>query len=147
MKRIRKFLQLSRPDKVLLIRTIFVLAVVTLGLRIFPWLKLQSLLLKLANRLSQFVPSRPLSAQRIAWAVQVAGRHVPNVTCLQRALAAQLLLAWGASPGTFQIGVARDEDGNLEAHAWVTSEDGIIIGGVHDQDRFVLLSPGKRQGV
>jgi hypothetical protein len=147
MERIRKFLQLSRPDKILLTRTIFVLAVVTLGLTIFPWLKLQSLLLKLANRLSRFVPSRPGSAQRIDWAVQVAGRYVPGVTCLQRALAAQFLLAWGASPATFQIGVARDKDGNLEAHAWVTSEDGVIIGGVHDLDRFVLLSPGHRQGV
>lgn len=147
MKPIRKFLQLSWPDQLLLIQTILVLAGVKLGLRILPWLTLQRLLLKLANRHSRFVPTQRPSAQRIAWAIQVASWYVPKVTCLPRALAAQLLLIQSAYPADLQIGVARNEDGKFAAHAWVTSESGIIIGGVRDLDRFVPLSLREREGM
>jgi len=147
MKRIRKFLQLSRPDRVLLIHTTVVLTVVTLGLRILPWLTLQRLLPKRASRHARFVPAQRPSAQRIAWSIQVASGYVPRATCLPRALAAHLLLIQHAYPADLQIGVARNEDGNLEAHAWVTSESGIIIGDVQDLDHFVLLSPMEREGI
>lgn len=147
MKRIRKFLQLSRPDQWLLIQTILVLAVVTLGLRILPWLTLQRLLLKLASRPIRFVPAQRPSAQRIAWAIQVASWCVPKVTCLPRALAAQLLLIQSAYPADLQIGVAKNEDEKLKAHAWVTSGSDIIIGSVCDLDRFVPLSPMEREGI
>lgn len=141
MKRIRSFLQLSRPDQLLLIQATVVLAIVTLGLKALPWLTIQHQLLKLANRPSRFVPAKRPSAQRIAWAIQVASRFVPRATCLPQALAAQLLLVQSAYPAALQIGVARNLDGEFEAHAWVISESGIVIGGVYDLDRFVPLSP------
>ena len=147
MKRIRNFLQLSRPDQLLLIKAILVLAVITLELRMLPWLTLQRRLLKLANRRSRFVPAQRPSAQRIAWAIQVASWYVPKATCLPRALAAQLLLIQSAYPAHLQIGVARNEVGKFEAHAWVTSESGIIIGGACDLDRFVPLSPMEREDI
>lgn len=147
MKRIRKFLQLSRPDQLLLIQTILVLAVVTLGLRFLPWLTLQRLLLKLANRHSPVLLAQRPSVQRIAWAIRTAGSCVPKATCLPQALTAQLLLIPGAYPADLQIGVARNENGKVEAHAWVTSESGIIIGDVCDLDRFVPLSPNEREGI
>lgn len=147
MKRIHKFLQLSWPDQLLLIQTILVLAVVTLGLRILPWLTLQRLLLKLANRHSRFVLAQCPSVQRIAWAIQVAGWYVPKATCLPRALAAQLLLIQSAYLADLRIGVAKNEDEKFEAHAWVASENGIIIGDVPDLDRFVPLSSMARESI
>lgn len=147
MKRIHKFLQLSLPDQLLLIKAILLLAIVTLGLRTLPWLTLQRRLLKLANRRSRFAPARRPSAQRIAWAIQVASRYVPKATCLPRALAAQLLLIQSAYPADLQIGVVRNDDGKFEAHAWVTGESGIVIGGVYDLERFVPLSPVERESI
>jgi len=147
MKRIQKFLRLSIPDKLLLIHAFVVLTVVMLGLRVLPWLVLQRVLLKLANGYSRFRPAQRPSAQHIAWTVQAASRYVPKATCLPRALAAQLLLIQRAYPADLQIGVARDENGKLEAHAWVTSNDGIIIGGVPDPDRFVPLSHMEKQSM
>jgi hypothetical protein len=147
MKRIRKFLQLAWQDQLLLIQSILVLRVVALGLSVLPWLTLQRLLLKLANWYSRFVPTKRPSTRQITWAIRVASWYVPKATCLPQALTAQLLLIQRAYPADLQIGVTRSEDGKLEAHAWVTSENGIIIGGVHAPDRFVPLSPMEKQGI
>jgi hypothetical protein len=147
MRRIRKFLQLSRSDQLLLIQTILVLALVTLGLRIFPWQTLQRLLLKLSNWHPRFVTKQVVSAKHITWAIRVASWYIPKATCLPQALAAQHLLIQRTHPADLQIGVARNKAGKLEAHAWVTSNNSIIIGGVHASDRFVLLSPMDRRGI
>lgn len=140
MKRIRKFLLLSQADKLLLLQSTFVVVFITVGLRIFPWLRLQRLLLKLADWQPHFWVSNRPSANRIAWGVRASSHYVPKATCLPQALAAQYLLARSAYPADLQIGVARDKHGKLEAHAWVISENQIIIGNVRNVDQFVSLS-------
>lgn len=140
MKRIRKFLLLSQADKLLLAQSAFVVVFVTMGLRIFPWLRLQRFLLKLADWQLHFLASNRASANRIAWGVRASSHYVPKATCLPQALAAQYLLARSAYPADLQIGVTRDKNGKLEAHAWVISENQIIIGNVSNVDQFVSLS-------
>lgn len=139
MKRIRTFLKLSWRDQLLLIYTAFVLATVVLGLRILPWLRLQRPLLKLADWSSRFASTRSPSAQQIARAIRIASSYIPKATCLPRALAAQILLIQNAQPAELQIGVAKNEDRKLEAHAWVRSGGEVIIGGVDDINHFVPL--------
>jgi hypothetical protein len=141
MHRIRKFMELSWPDKLLLIYAILALAMVALGLRILGWLDLQHLLLKLGNWSSRFVLTQRPSVQKIARAIRIASRYVPKATCLPQALAAQLLLTQNGYPANLQIGVAKNKEGVLEAHAWVRSENSIVIGGVQSLDHFVSLSP------
>jgi len=62
-------------------------------------------------------------------------------------LTAQHLLIWNSYPADFQIGVAKDANGKLEAHAWVTSQDKIIVGGERTINRFVSLTVVERQSV
>jgi hypothetical protein len=145
MGRIRKFLQLSWPDRLLVIQAMFLLGGITLGLRILPLFSLQHLLLKLANRRWGVRPAHRPSAPRIAWAIRVAGRYVPKATCLPQAFAAQFLFIQNGYPADLQIGAARSEDGKFEAHAWVIGESGILIGGLQDLDRFVPLSPLEKE--
>ena len=147
MKRIRKFLQLSWLDQLLVIQSIFALASIVLALKVLPWLTLQRLSIKFANWLSRFAPSNQPSAQQVAWAIRVARWIVPGATCLPNALAAQLLLIQHSYPADFKIGVAKNKFGNLEAHAWVTTENGFIIGGVSDLDHYEPLSPIDRKGL
>jgi hypothetical protein len=147
MQRIRKFLQLPRPEQLLLMRAFWALVRITLGLRTIPWRTLQGRLLKLANRRPRCAPTQRPSAQRIGWAVHVASRYVPKAGCLPQALAAQFLLTRYGYPVRLQIGIAKNEDGKFEAHAWVTYESGVIIGGVCDLERFVPLSPLKREDI
>ena len=66
--------------------------------------------------------------ERFVWAVRVASRYLPRTTCLTQALAAQALLASAGHESSIEIGVANDGQG-LEAHAWLTCRNQIVIGG------------------
>jgi hypothetical protein len=139
MKKLYRFMQLSWLEQCLLIRAAWWLGILTLGLRIVPLSTLQHLLLKLATRRMKTVPA-PL----ITWAIQVAGRFVPEAACLPQALAAQYLFVKSGYPAELQIGVARSADGKLEAHAWVISGGSVVIGDLCDLDRFAPLLPTHR---
>jgi hypothetical protein len=60
-------------------------------------------------------------------------------------LAAQLLLIQNGHPAELLIGVAKNENRKLEAHAWVSIGSDIVIGGVDDLNHFVPLSRMKRE--
>ena len=79
---------------------------------------------------------------RVVWAVMAAGRPMPwAVTCLTRAMAAQVLLGRLGEPTNLCLGVAKDEQGQLRAHAWLESGDEIIIGDEGDLSAFAKLPP------
>ena len=147
MKKIRKFLRLSQKEQLLFMYAVVILGMVTVGLRILPWIVLQQKLLKLAHWSSKFVSARRPPANLITWIIKVAGALIPKATCLPQALAAQFMLVQNAYPVELKIGITRNDDGILKAHAWVTSEGGILIGGVQDLDHFVPLSAMHRQGL
>jgi hypothetical protein len=69
-------------------------------------------------------------AQKISWAVQTAGRHTPwESKCLAQAIAAKMMLRRRQIPGTLYLGLAKDEQGELSAHAWLRCGDLILTGG------------------
>ena len=147
MNRIHKFLKLSWRDQLLLVYAMIVLAAVVLGLRLFPSMMLQRPLVRLARWSSRFASAPRPPVQQIARAVRIASSCIPKATCLPRALAAQFLLIQNAYPAELRIGVAKNEDRKLEAHAWVTNGSDIIIGGVDDSHHFVPLSHIKREDI
>lgn len=140
MRTLHQFLQLSWPDRWLLIRAGWWLGLITLGLRV---IRLQALQRLLRRRATLRTPSVP--AQRIAWAVRVASRIVPAATCLPQTLTAQYLFIQHGYPAELQIGAAKRPDGTLEAHAWLTSGGKIVLGELPDMDRFVPLAPVQRR--
>jgi Transglutaminase-like superfamily len=71
--------------------------------------------------------------------VALASRYVPTATCLAQALAGQTLLAQQGEPAVLRIGVAKNEAGKLEAHAWVESQGRIVIGASLDLCRYTQL--------
>ena len=79
---------------------------------------------------------------RMAWAMGVASRFVPRATCLAQGLAAQLLLSRQGYRARLYIGVAKDENERLEAHAWLEAQGRIVVGGKSvDLSRFAPLPP------
>lgn len=147
MRRFQTFLRLPWPDQLLLIQSMIVLIMVVLGLRVFPWSTLQRLLLKPDIRRAKYTSESRPSAMQIARTIRTASRFIPKASCLPQALAAQMMLTRRAYPAELQIGVARNEVGQLAAHAWVTSTNGIVIGNIPERDRFVRLSPIERKGI
>jgi hypothetical protein len=62
-------------------------------------------------------------------------RYLPHATCLTQALAAQALLFRSGFPAQVEIGVAKDDDRRLSAHAWVVCYGQVVLGG-QQSDRY-----------
>lgn len=133
MNRVRRLLRLPPPDRRLLVRTALLLTAVRLGLTLLPFRVVQRAVARAGA-----VRGAPVPVERLAWAVAVASRHVPRATCLTRALVGQALLARHGHAARLRIGVARDDGGRFEAHAWVEDERGPIIG-APEPGRFTPL--------
>jgi len=140
MRRIRRFVRLSRSDKWLLIRTGLLLWSVRLGLWLLPYEKLCRLLFRAQPARSEV--ANVAEVKRIVRSVMRMSRYVPVATCLTKALAAMVLLEEAGQPACLQIGVAKSEVGNIEAHAWVECDGRVILGGTHAElSRYTILRP------
>lgn len=76
--------------------------------------------------------------ERIAWAVVNAGARVPGATCLERALAAQLLFGRRGYASSLQIGVAKND--HVQAHAWVEYDGDVVVGDCPELEQYEVLS-------
>jgi len=74
---------------------------------------------------------KPISPERIAWAVHAASRLVPGATCLTQALSGRRLLARSGYPAQIVLGVAKD-GAALRAHAWLECDGKRLLGGPAD---------------
>ena len=122
---LKKFLALSRSDKLLLFSCVPVVAATRLGLTLLSYKTLKRWLpdgagAKLAS---------DDEVRRLAWGVRNAARVVPGASCLTQALAAQFLLARSGRRSQIQIGVAQEAGGQVIAHAWLISNGSVVIGG------------------
>jgi hypothetical protein len=139
MSRIRKFLHLSLIDQRLIIKSVFLLVAIKIGLSLLSFKTLLSFLDRIKQESIGKESNQKLSLERTVWAVGVASKYVPLATCLTRALATQVLLAQQGYSTSLHIGVAKGKEGQLEAHAWVESQGQIIIGGLEALSRFSQL--------
>ncbi len=131
-----KFFFLRPQEQRLLLRAVLLLWVCRLGLWLLPFKTLRSLVAKFT------FPSKrnPAKIDTIIWAVAVASRYVPAATCLTQALAGQVLLNQHDAPALLRIGVAKNERGTFQAHAWVESEGRIVIGNSPELFRYTRLT-------
>ena len=142
MKRLRKFLNLPFADKGLLLKSACLLGAIRLGLWLLPFRILRQLLGRISRPTCEESPKIDQTAiRRVTWSVAVMSRYIPKATCLTQALTTQVLLGWLGQPAHLRIGVAKNESGRLEAHAWLESEGAIIIGGLESPRRFTPLPP------
>jgi len=115
-------------DRVYFLKCVLLVATVRLGLTFLGYRKVR-----------RWLPSsaRPATGERelrrIVRTVSAASRLIPHATCLTQAVSAQFLLARAGHPSEVQIGVRRDENGKLAAHAWVTSGERILLGGTESE--------------
>jgi len=81
-------------------------------------------------------------ATRIGWAVHAASARTPwRNTCLIQALAGAHMLSRRSLPAVLYLGAAHDRShgDKLEAHAWLSCGDAILIG-QGDKDRFTVVA-------
>ena len=140
MRPLRRFLALSPNERCLLITAVILLAGMRLGLRLLPFGTLWQLVGNGGPILVGLFEGNHL-ADRISWAVTVAGRYVLGVRpCLVQALTVRLLLRWHGCPARLHFGVARGEGGQIRAHAWVEANGRVVIGGsASELERYIPL--------
>lgn len=142
MKKMRNFLNLTQSDRQLLAITFVLITAIRLGLFFLVFRDLWKLLQKISksNILSSLQDKNRISVSKIVWAVNAASRHTPGgVKCLARALTAQVLMNYHGHSPELRLGVAKQESGKLEAHAWLEYQGKVTIGYLPDLSRFMPL--------
>jgi hypothetical protein len=133
----RKLVSLRADERTLMVQAAALLPVVLLVQTSLPFKRWRPLLTRGAP-----TRAKALTPAEIAQAVDRARRGLPGVyKCLPVAYSGHLLLHRHGHASTVQVGVARDAEGKVEAHAWVECEGGVLIGDVPDLSRFVPFPP------
>jgi len=121
---LQKFLRLPGADRSLLLHSALLIGAARLALWVLPFNTARRLFARRARQSHDPLPT----IERIGWAISVAKGFVPKGNCLPQALAAESLLTRSGHPVELRIGVAKTDDGGLEAHAWVESEGRLVVG-------------------
>lgn len=130
--KLRRFGELSGPDKWLLLRAAVWLAIARLRLAVTPF---QKLIEGLSEEHGGSEPDPDL-LQRVGFAVSAAAANVPwRSDCFPQTLAARSMLKGYGLGSTVHLGVDRVGKDDLSGHAWLTCGDTVVTGGA-DLDRY-----------
>ena len=135
-----KLARLDINERWLLAQTAIVVPLVRVALTILPFRLVHRAVTATTARTRNAVASQSQTPERIARMVAAVAARVPRATCLTQALAASVLLARHGHPATLRVGVAKNEDGSLRAHAWLESGGRTLLGGP-DSDAFAHFPP------
>ena len=109
----------------ILLRAVALVVAVRLALWMVPFAKLRQAVASLAHARSG--RETRYSVEQLSWAVRAVSRYVPRASCLTQALVLHILLRREGLPSRIQVGVSKAA-GHFEAHAWVESQDRVVIG-------------------
>ncbi len=142
MALLRKFIDRSWADKMLLLRSLGLVLAVRAGLWVLPYRTVR----RLVEAKETAVP--PMTTQegapyqrRVVASVESVGRRLlGDKPCLVQALVAQRLLQQGGYETSLHLGVAKDGR-ELLAHAWLERDGYVVIGGGRSQFHYTPLNP------
>lgn len=89
-------------------------------------------------------PDPSFTGKSTGRAVDRAARLIPRATCLVKALAAQAMLTRAGFRPKLELGVARSEAREFEAHAWLELDGAIVVGGQERAKFSPLRSRGQQ---
>ena len=95
------------------------------------------------DALGRLLPARRVSHVAAAQWVDALLARLPEpwrFTCLRRATVLHHLLRAAGAPLTLCIGVRREPDGSLHAHAWLLESDALVLEPALTADRVALFT-------
>ena len=126
MRRLRKLMQLTPADQLLLIEAGLNVIYARVALWVVPFRRLRPKLERTA--LPQDRSCDEGEVERVTWAVSKVSRLVPAASCLTQALSVRRMLERRRVGCTLKLGVKRDERGVFCAHAWIEHAGRVVIG-------------------
>jgi hypothetical protein len=138
---LRKYLRRSWRDRLWLIEATVCLGLARLAIGVLPFRWLAPYLGQQQwESPATDVPDASEHVRRISHTVLTMSQHVPwQSTCLVQAIAAKMMLQRRGTCSTLYLGVAKDGDEGLLAHAWLRSGTTILTGGP-GWERFTVVS-------
>lgn len=128
LKLIFKYLQISWSDKWLVLYVFILLAIVRSVLLLVPFRYITVYLGKHMEE-SPCVEGNGDFIKRVGWAIQVASKYTPwESKCLVQAITGKVLLRHRRLQNTMYLGVAKDRDNQMIAHAWLRSGNKLVTG-------------------
>lgn len=133
--------RLDWAQRGLLLEATLWLGVARLGLLLVPFRRMAPWLgAHMAQTVEHVTAREAALAADVGWAVQAMARRTPwQSACLAQAISAKAMLRRRGVPSTLYLGLARDEEGTLTAHAWLRCGALVVTGGDHD-DYTVMSS-------
>lgn len=129
MHKILKYFRLPWSDRILLLSTFVLLGFVRLLLLIIPFRYLSAFLGKHIEKSVNTENTKISFISRLSWSIELMSRYTPwESKCLVRAIAGKLFLRQRRLENTLYLGVAKNQDESLIAHAWLRSGDDLVTG-------------------
>ncbi|WP_085339614.1 lasso peptide biosynthesis B2 protein [Aquidulcibacter paucihalophilus] len=128
-------MRLTLATAAMLVRAIWLVAIVRLGLTFFGY-----------NRVIKFLKVRPvrqsiLSIGRILKCVRWASNVIPKASCLTQSIAGKHLLMCRGHSAEIRVGVAKDANKGLIAHAWLVKDGEVIFGATKKElEKYIPLA-------
>jgi hypothetical protein len=105
------------------------------------WIPIDKLVRDLQRFSHDTYEPNPSVANTVAWALATAAAHVPwRADCLIRAIAASLWSRNLSIPCEIHVGVRKDEEKSLDAHAWTISGSCILSGDIANLSEYQEFS-------
>ena len=129
-RKVKKFFRLSCTLKIMLFEALILTGIVRFSILFIPFNKLARGIGKYKDESTNEV--RDIDKEeinKIAWAVGTISTRTPwQSKCLVKALTAQIMLKQRKISSTLYLGVAKDKEKKLKAHAWLRCGMDIITG-------------------
>ncbi len=139
---LRKFLSLSWGERFLLLEACLWLGLARAALLTLPFKWIAPHLGRQVNDsdAANNGDSPPARIKQVGWAVETMSRRTPwESACLAQAIAAKFMLRRRGVPSRLYLGMRKNADGKLAAHAWLKVGDAALTGGA-GHETFTILS-------
>lgn len=135
-----KYLKLPWRDQILLLQTFVLLGTVRLAILVIPFRYLAVHLGKQRQESSDRQTTEGDFAQQVGWAIALLSAYTPWETkCLVQAITGKLLLRRRRLQNTLYLGVSRNEEHSMIAHAWLRCGKELVTG-AQGSEAFTIVA-------
>lgn len=140
-KKVSKLFKLTWREKLLFLEAFLLTGIIRFTILFLSFNKLARFSGKYKQESSKTISNEDEAMTRkVGWAVFAASKRTPwKSKCLVKALTAQVMLSTRRISSTLYLGVARDKEKKLIAHAWLRSGEDIITG-VNEMAEFTEVA-------
>lgn len=141
LKKIKKYYKIPFHQKLVIIKTYLLMGFVRFLILFIPFKRVASIMGKpMSESPEEVEPSMLITAKKIAWYVKKLSQYTFwESKCLVQALTTLILLKRRKIPCTLYLGMAKDENNKISAHAWLRCGNEVVTG-AYERSGFSMVA-------